>query len=154
MAVAANRGKYAEGQFRKVCKECEGKANFAFHRFPDAHSGSMVTAPADFQTLYAGRMRLIEVKETKETNRLPYNNFASDQVARMRMWALAGAESWVLVYHTETKLYRLFAAEQFLERQEGSGSWFFEQGRTKSMPLKPYTEGTNLREVFNFIHGM
>ena len=150
--MAANRGKYAEGKFREMCKLYEKSASFAFHRFPDAHAGSLVTAPADFQTLFDSQLRMIEVKETKEIARLPYNNFASDQVARMRLWQLAGAESWVIVYHTETKLYRCFRLESFYVREEGQASWFF--AGNKPNIVKAVAESLKLEDIFRTIHGM
>lgn len=150
---ASNRGKFAEKKLREMCVEFAKSANFAFHRFPDAHAGSMVTAPADFQTLYDSQMRLIEVKETEELARLPYKNFAPDQVARMRLWKLAGAESWVIIYHTESKFYRCFEVEPFLDRPAGSGSWFFED-QTKSGYVAPRFQSEKLLDVFKFIHGM
>lgn len=148
---ASNRGKYAEGKFRDACKLFEKSAKFAFHRFPDAHAGSMVTAPADFQTMTAGQLRMVEVKETAEVSRLPHTNFATDQVARMRLWELAGAESWVVVYHTKTKLYRCFRIESFVDRAEGAASWFFEAGKGKHHTLPVY-ESADLLAVFKFIH--
>jgi penicillin-binding protein-related factor A (putative recombinase) len=151
---AGNRGKYAESKFRDECKFYENQQNFAFHRFPDAHAGSMVSAPADFQTCYKGVLRLIEVKETEQDNRLPYNNFAPDQVARMRMWQLAGGESWVLVYHKNTKVWRVFKVDQFVDRREDQGSWFFDKGRGAKEILQAETESLSLKGVFRFIHGM
>ena len=113
MVAAANRGKYAEGEVKKFLKKLEA-ANCAHHRFPDVHSGSMVTAPADFMFMQAGIFRLLEVKEVQHDFRLPYDNFSPDQVARMRMWQAAGAHAWVLVYHKNLKAWRLIPAEWFL----------------------------------------
>lgn len=132
MVAAANRGKYAEGEVKKFLKKMEA-ANCAHHRFPDAHSGSMVTAPADFMFMQAGIFRLLEVKEVQHDSRLPYDNFSPDQVARMRMWQAAGAHAWVLVYHKNLKAWRLIPAEWFLNRPKLSasgksiGSWVLEE---------------------------
>ena len=138
--VAANRGKYAEGEVKKFLKKMEA-ANCAHHRFPDAHSGSMVTAPADFMFMQAGVFRLLEVKEVQHDFRLPYDNFSPDQVARMRMWQAAGAHVWVLVYHKNLKAWRLIPAEWFLNRPRLSasgkpvGSWVLDE-----FPLMTLTE--------------
>lgn len=132
MVTTANRGKYAEGEVKKFLKKLEA-ANCAHHRFPDAHSGSMVTAPADFMFMQAGIFRLLEVKEVQHDFRLPYDNFSPDQVARMRMWQAAGAHAWVLVYHKNLKAWRLIPAEWFLNRPKLSasgkpvGSWVLDE---------------------------
>lgn len=132
MVAAANRGKYAEGEVKKFLKKMEA-ANCAHHRFPDAHSGSMVTAPADFMFMQAGIFRLLEVKEVQHDFRLPYDNFSPDQVARMRLWQAAGAHAWVLVYHKNLKAWRLIPAEWFLNRPKLSasgkpvGSWVLDE---------------------------
>ena len=82
MVTAANRGKYAEGKVKAELKKLEA-ANCTHHRFPDAHSGSFITAPADFLILQNGRLRLLEVKQVEHGERLPYGNFSSEQVNRM-----------------------------------------------------------------------
>ena len=105
MVTAANRGKYAEGKVKAELKKLEA-ANCTHHRFPDAHSGSFVTAPADFLILQNGRLRLLEVKQVEHGERLPYGNFSLEQVNRMHMWNLAGADTWVLVYHVPHKAWR------------------------------------------------
>ena len=142
----ADRGKKLEADFRKVCKVYADRANFEFHRFPDAKSGSLVVAPADFQTLYASKFRLVECKEVSFDNRLPYKNFSPDQVARMRKWQLAGGASWVLISHTEAKLYRVLPAEFFKNRPDGQASWFFEE-------VTGFVTNS-LEEAFKYIHGM
>ena len=140
MVAAANRGKYAEGEVKKFLKKMDA-ANCAHHRFPDAHSGSMVTAPADFMFMQAGVFRLLEVKEIQHDFRMPYDNFSPDQVARMRMWQAAGAHAWVLVYHKNLKAWRLIPAEWFLNRPKLSasgkpiGSWVLDE-----FPLMTLTE--------------
>lgn len=109
MVTAANRGKYAEGKVKAELKKLE-TANCTHHRFPDAHSGSFVTAPADFLILQNGRLRLL-VKQVEHGERLPYGNFSPEQVNRMHMWRHAGADTWVLVYHVPHKAWRLIPAE-------------------------------------------
>ena len=106
MVTAANRGKYAEGKVKAELKKLE-TANCAHHRFPDAHSGSFVTAPADFLILQSGRLRLLEVKQVEHGERLPYGNFSPEQVNRMHMWHHAGADTWVLVDGVPPPLARL-----------------------------------------------
>lgn len=126
-----NRGKYAEGAVKKYMAGITDTL-FTYHRFPDAHAGSMVSAPADFMFLYKGKLTLLEVKEVDTENRLPYGNFDTAQVARMKLWRLAGADTWVLVYFKEIKRWRMAGAEWFENRPRLSetgrpiGSWKME----------------------------
>ena len=140
MVTAANRGKYAEGKVKAELKKLEA-ANCTHHRFPDAHSGSFVTAPADFLILQNGRLRLLEVKQVEHGERLPYGNFSPEQVNRMFMWKLAGADTWVLVYHVPHKAWRLIPADWFRNRplktvtSKPIGSWVLTE-----FPLLTLTE--------------
>jgi hypothetical protein len=120
----ANRGKWAEGRVRDWLKAAE-KADTAFHRFPDAHAGSLVTTPSDFLTCRQGRLTLLEVKEVQHSTRLPHKNFAPDQIARMRMWKMAGAHTWVLVCHMPVKVWRCVPLDTFMERT--GGSWVLDE---------------------------
>lgn len=135
---AANRGKYAEGKVKALLKKLEA-ANCIHHRFPDRRAGSFVTAPADFMILQDGRLRLLEVKEVDFEHRLPYANFGQDQVARMVMWSLAGAESWVLIYFKPLKAWRVLPAVHFTVRplknhlNKPIGSWFLQEVPTTTL---------------------
>ena len=132
MTNFADRGKYAEGKVKAELKKLEA-ANCTHHRFPDRRAGSFVTAPADFLILQNGRLRLLEVKQVEHGERLPYGNFNPEQVNRMHMWNLAGADTWVLVYHVPLKAWRLIPAGWFLNRPKLSasgkplGSWVLEE---------------------------
>lgn len=97
MSNRGTRGKWAEGKVREVLDSYTKLADIAYHRFADARAGFRQEAPADFQILQGGRTVLLEVKEVEHTHRLPYNNFPTDQVSRMRLWELAGAKVVVLV---------------------------------------------------------
>ena len=97
MATSGNRGKFAEGQVRKVLKGMES-ASMVWSRWPDLHAGSRAPAPADFIICSQGQTVLLEVKECNHTHRLPYPNFPPDQIARMRAWAMAGSKAYTLVY--------------------------------------------------------
>lgn len=119
MSTAANRGKWAEGEVKKLLKKLE-MANCASHRFPDAHAGSLATTPSDFLVCRAGKLTLLEVKEVQHDYRLPVKNFAPDQRARMRMWKLAGAQALVLVCFQPSRVWRLADIDYFTN--EGA-SW-------------------------------
>lgn len=140
MTTAANRGKYAESKVKTELKKLEA-ANCTHHRFPDTHSGSFATAPADFLILQKGKLRLLEVKQVEHLERLSYNNFNLEQVNRMFMWKVAGADCWVLVYHVPHKAWRLVPAEWFRSRplktvsDKAIGSWVLTE-----FPLVTLTE--------------
>lgn len=130
MATAGQRGKYAEGRVRDwMARRSEAEVQFAFLRYPDARAGSAQPAPSDFEATHCGIHYKVEVKEVKITTvssrRLPAANFAADKVARMRKWALAGDECWVVVCHlTEgrggAREWRLVPVTHFYER---AASW-------------------------------
>lgn len=143
--MTANRGKYAERKFSECCTKAAKRADFAFYRFPDALAGSLKSAPGDFMTMKAGKLRLVEVKETAYPERLPYQNLDALQASRMAMWEMAGAhECKVLIYHTETKLWRVHDLSVFLERPNTKASWFF-----KDNPGQVFKK---VEEAFEFIH--
>lgn len=105
-----NRGKYAEGQVRRVLATINS-ADFAFARWPDAHAGSRTPAPADFIICSQGQTILLEVKECQHTHRLPYPNFHMEQMARMRLWQLAGAKAYTLVYFAKSEQWFMAGLE-------------------------------------------
>lgn len=127
-----SRGKYAEGKVKSELRKLEA-ANCVHMRMPDAHAGSFTPAPADFLIVQGGKLRLLEVKQVEHDFRLPYGNFNPEQVNRMHMWNLAGADTWVLVYHVPLKAWRLIPAGWFLNRPKLSasgkplGSWVLEE---------------------------
>ena len=120
----SNRGKYAETKFKTLVGRHYGSlANFCFTKLPDTYAGFKSAALADFLVMYAGVASLVEIKEVKHSFRLPKNNFSPDQIARQTMWAAAGANCWVLVYHSEDKLCRAVPITEFSPLPDGVGSW-------------------------------
>lgn len=126
-----DRGKSAESKVRAALLKLSAQVGAVFYRLPDARSGSFQVTLADFLAVLWGVPALIEVKEVAHAYRLSYNNFNSSQVARQRLWKLAGAEGWVLVYHSTTGLWRCLDIEVFTDRSVG-GSW----------DLRPYPAGS------------
>jgi len=116
------RGKAAESAVKKRLEVRAKSSNFAYWRLPDARAGSFMPTLADFMYVDDGEMTLLEVKEVAHTYRLPYGNFGEDQVARMRVFQAAGANTLVLIHHSTTKLWRYGRVDQFLDRSVG-GSW-------------------------------
>lgn len=125
---AANRGKASEDVFKKWAKaKSDSTFDFAFYRYPDAHAGSLVSAPADFMIMHKGLMSLIEIKEINHEFRLPVKNFRPDQVARMRKFALAGAGGLVLIYFKPVGKWRAVPVDYFLNPEGASWNlWDFD----------------------------
>lgn len=113
----ANRGKAAEAAVKKYLKSIDA-VDTIHYRYPDFRAGFKSPAPCDFMVLRQGKLTLLEVKSVEHAYRLPHKNMSPDQVARMRMWACAGAESWVLVQFTTG--WRAESVEHFLVRDGGS----------------------------------
>ena len=90
-----------------------------------------------------GKTFFVELKEVAFDARLPYENFKSDQVARMRKWQLAGATAKVLIHHTSAGIYRVLPVDYFVERPAGKASWFFKDDGEKF---------TDLLDAFKYIH--
>lgn len=121
MSTVGTRGKSAEDLVKKYCfNKAAKEATFAYYRYPDARGGSLVVVPADFMMMYKGTMTLLEVKEVQHDFRLPHGNFAKGQVARMRMWQVAGAKSWVVVRFMPNDVWRLAKVDWFLDNEGGS----------------------------------
>lgn len=122
MINPTNRGKQAETLLKAHFAKLAKQADTAFYRLPDAHSGAFTPTLADFLLLNKGQLYLIECKQVNHTHRLPYANFKDSQVARMRVWGLAGAKPIVLIYHTPLDAWRGLPLDHFLDRSQG-GSW-------------------------------
>ena len=121
MVVSAkDRGKSAEGLLKDYLEKRSRQQSFAHMRLPDAHAGSLVATLADFMVLQDGRFQLIECKSTRQEHRLPHANFDTGQVARMRIWQLAGANCFVMIYHEMLGLWRSYSLDYFVTRTGGS----------------------------------
>lgn len=118
----ADRGKVAEGKVRARLAEICVRQDQAWDRLPDMRAGSKSAAICDFMYICKGVFWLIEVKQTKHPHRLPHGNFDPAQIARMRMWASAGAETLVIIYHSELDAWRAAPIRFFFENRDG-GSW-------------------------------
>jgi hypothetical protein len=153
MAKVGERGKWAEDKVHLwLKKEKAASAAFTFNRILDARSARGMMAnpqPGDFQWFRASefwivpgmglacgpgegseyplytRNGLIEVKSVEHTHLLPYGNFTEDQVARMRIRAMAGSETLVLVAFRpkDHPPYWRTAPLEYFESRERRGSW-------------------------------
>ena len=117
---AANRGKEGEALLQKHLALLNSAIDTAFYRMPDARSGSMKVALADFLMMRRGKLALIECKQVAHDFRLPHGNFDKAQVARQRIWKAAGCDSIVLIYHSTTGKWRGYDIDRFITREGGS----------------------------------
>lgn len=123
MSSHGNRGKTAEKAVTKALNVLALRADTAFMRLPDAHSGSFKATVADYLIASLGKTTFLEVKEVEHEYRLPHKNFESDQVARLKRWQLAGCDAQVAVYHSTLGQWRFLDLDFFFVRE--GGSWDF-----------------------------
>ncbi len=119
--TTANRGKQAETLLKNHFAKLAKQTDTAFYRLPDAHAGAYTATLADFLLMHKSQLYLIECKQVNHAYRLPHANFKESQVARLRVWQLAGAKPIILVYHTPLDAWRGLPLEHFLTR--AGGSW-------------------------------
>lgn len=120
MSSNANRGKTAEKAVTKALNVLALRADTAFMRLPDAHSGSFKATVADYLISHQGRTTFLEVKETEHQYRLSHNNFGTDQVARLRRFQLSGCDAQVAIYHSTLSQWRFLNLDFFFTREGGS----------------------------------
>lgn len=118
--TTANRGKQAETLLKNHFTKLAKQADTVFFRLPDAHSGSFTPTLADFLLLNKGQLYLIECKQVNHATRLPHGNLKDSQIAKMRLWQIAGAKSLVLIYHTPLDAWRGLPLDYFLTKTGGS----------------------------------
>lgn len=106
------RGKLAEKAVEKLLKKWNGRAGFAYWRLPDARSArSFLSAqPGDFAYFCNQRGGIIEVKSTEHAYRLPRARVP--QLPTLNVLALAGAQSIVLIHHSQLKVWRYVIPEK------------------------------------------
>lgn len=94
-------GKWAESQAR-IWLEMQSRkvAEFTWHRYPDAKAaqGALAAQPADY-LVSNGTVCHLEIKETKQINRLPKSKVR--QYGQLKKWWLAKIEPYVVVYRSE-----------------------------------------------------
>jgi len=120
MSTSANRGKEAETLVKKRLDLLAKSAQVAWHRPPDMRSGSFQPALCDFLLMQEGRLTMLEVKQVVHDYRLPHGNMSAEQVGRMRVWQMAGATCYVLIYHSTIKQWRMEHVDYFSNRVGGS----------------------------------
>jgi hypothetical protein len=102
-----SRGKYAEGEVKKLLDRLNDRADVAWHRMPDSRAarGVIGAQPSDFIVAIAGRVMWWEAKETHHDYRLPRDKVS--QLPTLEKFRMAGMEYVVITYHTEDKIWRV-----------------------------------------------
>lgn len=116
------RGKYAERKVKEYLEKLSAShATFAYERVPDARSagGRFKKVLGDFLYFAPCKHGVLEVKESGNAFRLPKDKLA--QISRLKARELAGGVCYVVVYHTNEKLWRLAPVSQL--EIISSGSW-------------------------------
>lgn len=116
--------------------------SFAYHRLPDARSarGALASQPADFQACNKGAFAYLEVKETKQTLRLPKAKVS--QWGTLNAWHLAGCASYVLVYRSALADWVTLGPAELFNYDDVPAS--FPMAALKSYP----TAAAALQEIF------
>lgn len=102
MSKGFDPGKWAEREAALWLEAASQKAHdFAFHRYPDAKAarGALAAQPADFLVAACGNTYHLEVKETKQINRLPKAKVR--QFGMLKKFHWAGITPYVVVYRSE-----------------------------------------------------
>ena len=131
--AVGQRGKLAEKEVESVLKKFNNRADFAYHRMPDARAamGRLAASPADFLYFFKDSSGFIEVKSTKHAFRLPRASFS--QLPTLCKFAEAGAASWLLVHHSEQGLWRCVQPEAL---STDTTSWDLSAWRTYDNALE------------------
>lgn len=122
---AGQRGKKAEEKVNAILKRWNEKAGFAYFRLPDARAamGRLAAQPGDFVYYHGGILDpdwsgIIEVKSTAHNFRIAKDKIS--QLATLKKLEAAGARSVILVWHTESDVWR---AIDPCDLEDGVPSW-------------------------------
>jgi hypothetical protein len=121
MATTANRGKWAEARVHDYLEAKSNRmAEFDYERMPDARAamGRFKSMIGDFEFFRPGDHGVIEAKETKHNTRISKDKLK--QLPRLHKRTMCGGTCIVVIYHTETKLWRAFTADKL---KIGQASW-------------------------------
>lgn len=121
-----DRGKWAEKQVQSFFESQSARfAIFSYERLPDARAaqGRFKAMVADFDIGRPGLAAFVEVKSSEHEYRIAKDKLA--QLPRLRMWALAGREYAVVVYHSSLNKWRI-ALKDFFGLDGTPASWNLE----------------------------
>lgn len=124
----ANRGEYAEGKVREYLAKWQKATNYReANRLTDTKSAGRIikSAAADFEYFLEdciGKPQhgLIEVKQTEHDYRLARDKVP--QLAWLRKREKCGGRSFVVVYHSTIKRWRIVSVP-YLANEGDKGSW-------------------------------
>lgn len=123
----ASRGTWAEKEVKEFLEEWEaGSVYREFNRLTDSKAAGRIikAAAADFEYFTDEYLKhihgLIEVKETEHTYRLARDKVS--QLPRLRKREKCGGTSYVVVYHSVSKLWRAMSVK-YLTTTGDKGSW-------------------------------
>lgn len=113
-------GKETENIVEKLFTEWNSRANFAWHRLPDAHSsrGRTPAQPADYLWANAPDAGFLEVKALKHPVRLPADRVT--QLPTLKKFRHAGMLGLVLVHHYMDQKWRCISVDDL---EFGVPSW-------------------------------
>lgn len=119
----ADRGKVAEKAAQKYLDGWSAASPFRdYERLVDTKSAGRIikAAAADFQYYTPQQHGLIEVKETEHDYRLSKDRIT--QLPRLRKREKCGGRSFVLLYHSQAKMWRVLDVP-FMAADPTGGSW-------------------------------
>lgn len=132
MTQYADRGQWAEKQVEEWLKNrSKADIGFAWHRFPDAKAarGALQAQPSDYlvgydKSTFKGAY-FLEVKETKNTTRLPRDKVG--QYGKLKMfWYTQAFRIIVLVYRSEHNDWKILDEENLFGDEDVPTSFPFE----------------------------
>jgi hypothetical protein len=106
MSKKFDPGEWAEQQALKWLNEESARvASFTFHRYPDAKAaqGALAKQPSDYLVSAKRVIYHLEVKETKQINRLP--KVKVRQYGMLLKWHWANVTPRVVIYQSELKVW-------------------------------------------------
>lgn len=104
MSSVLDKGKWAEAQARAWMEaESNRDASFIYHRYPDAKAarGALAKQPSDYLVSAQGSIYHLEVKETKQVNRLPKAKIR--QYGQLLKWYWGKITPYVVVFRSEAR---------------------------------------------------
>lgn len=132
-------GKRAEKKFTAGAKELMRDPQWWVHRFPDAAvcRGRIPKQPADYLVMYKGVAYLVEVKESKHSDKIETARLT--QRPKMNRFIMAGGGACFVVYHYNEDLWRVVPTKALLHVE------------TSSVDIKAYPTYKNIKEIFDVI---
>ncbi len=121
------QGKWAEKQVQTWLESRSATSfSFGWHRFPDARAarGALAAQPSDMLVVHTGVVMFLEIKESKETKRLPKAKVS--QYGALLKFHLAGAKVAVLIFRSSLVDWVYITNEHLFEHEECPPSFPFE----------------------------